>query len=388
MLTVPEGYREAMAAGRRIHVKMEFGYGVTLTDDDIDASTGITITEAFNPDTDIRMGKASSRQLSTRIIINDNSQRVRWDTDFQLSFGVEDGEGGVIWIYYGVFTGQRPRNATTQNFIDYVAYDQMRLFEDNADDWLDTYTSNKTVATILSNIATEVGMDILTTDALSAVLTRTTANRWTGNNYTYRRLLENCTELCGCYARIGGEDMDKVELVWFDESSNPRIVTRDETFAEEHADIYNGYYWDDFDLLTWDEADAMTWDEVMGYYKAINTFDGIYAPKVDGGVIARYPTNVKKGHIYEFKDNPVLKVTSSNKSTTISNVLQPLLERLNSIGGTLPMKVECVGDLVTQAGDFIQVELPEETVVMPVFYRTMHWNGRVTDTYECTSYDN
>lgn len=388
MLAVPEGYREAMAARRPIHVKMEFGYGVMLTDADIDSSVGITITESFNPDTDIRMGKASCRQLSTKIIVNENTKRVRWDTSFQLSFGVEDENGDPIWIYYGVFIGQRPKNATTKTTIDYVAYDQMRLFEANADDWLDTYTSNKSISTILSDIGTEVGMEILTTDAIAAVLTGGRANRWTQNNYTFRTLVENCAELCGCYARIGGTDMDKVEFVWFDTSSNPRIVTRDEIFEEEHADLYNGKYWDDFDLLTWNQADALTWDEVMGYYKALNTFDGIYAPKIDGGVSARYPTNVKTGHIYAFVDNPTLKVTSSNKSATITNILTPLLNRLNSIGGTLPMQVTCTGDLVTQAGDFIQVMLPEEIVKMPIFYKTMRWNGSLTDTYETTSYDN
>ena len=179
--------------------------------------------------------------------------------------------------------------------------------------------------------------------------------------------------------------MDKCELVWFDSSSNPRVVTRDETFYEEHADIYNGIYWDDFDELTWNEADTLTWDEVMGYYKNQYLFDGIYIPKIDGGVICRYPNNVKTGHIYNFKNNPVPKATSSNKSTMQSSLLSPMLTRLNSIGGRLPMKIECVGDLVTQAGDVIQVELPEETVTMPIFYKTMYWNRFVIDTYEVTA---
>lgn len=384
MLTVPEGYREAMAARRPIHVKMEFP-GVTLTDDDIDLSVGITITNAFNPDTDIHMGAASARQLSTRIIMTDNAKRIRWDSTFDLSFGVEDGEDGNIWIYYGKFIGQRPRNTTTMQAIDFIAYDQMILFDANADDWLETYTSGKTASTIFSNISTEVGLEIVATDAISYALTNGRSNRWTGDNYTFRDLLQNLAEFCGCYCRIGGEDMDKCELVWFDSTSNPRVVTRDETFYEEHSDIYGGIYWDDFDEMTWNTADTKTWDEIMGYYKAQYLFDGIYIPKIDGGVICRYPNNQKTGHIYQFKNNPVPKATSDNKSTMQSSLLSPMLTRLNSIGGRLPMKIECVGDLVTQAGDVIQVELEEEIVTMPIFYKTMFWNRFVYDTYEVTA---
>ena len=51
------------------------------------------------------------------------------------------------------------------------------------------------------------------------------------------------------------------------------------------------------------------------------------------------------------------------------------------------MQVECVGDLVTRAGDVIKVELPEGIVEMPIFYKTMHWNGALTDIYETTAPD-
>ena len=386
MLTVPEGYREAMAARRPVHVKMDFGDGVILTDDDIDSSVGITLTDAFNPDTDIKMGTASSRQLSTKIIINDKTRYMHWTNAFDLSFGVEDGEGGIIWIYYGQFKGNRPKNTITINAIDFIAYDMMQKFNDNADDWAETYTSSKGIGTLLSDIATEVGIDILTTDAIAYELTRTRVNRWTNDNYTYRGLLQNMAEVLGCYCRIGGADMDKCELVWF-HTDNPRIVTRDEIFFDEHADLYDGMFWNDFDQLTWDEADQMTWNEVSGYYRDTNVFDGIYIPKIDGGVLCRYPNNQRTGHIYSFKDNPVPKVTSSNKSSIQTNMLSPMLDRLNFIGGVLPMKVECLGDLVTQAGDVIHVELPEATVEMPIYYRTMYWNGYVTDTYETTAPD-
>ena len=391
MLTVPDGYREAMAAGNPIHIKMEYENGSVLTDADIDESSGVTLTDAFNPDTDVKMGKASCRQFQARIIINDNTRYIRWVSDFDLYFGVEDGEGGTIWIYFGKFTGQRPRNVTTLQAVDYTAYDQMRLFDACADDYLEDTTFNKRIDVLLTQIGTEVGINTVYSEALSGPLERSMANRFTAQTYTFRQLLEYAAESCGCYARIGGANMDLCELCFFNTSdnimqeTNPRLVTRDEIFYEEHADLYAGYRWDDLDELTWDEVDAMTWNEVTKYYKDANAFEGVYFPKLTDGVSGRYPSNVKTGHIYSVAGNPVPRL--SNKTTNITTYVQPIYDRLQTLGGSLPMKVECLGDLVTQAGDVIQVELDEGIIEMPIFVKTMHWNGMLVDTYETTAPD-
>ena len=384
MLTVPDGYREAMAAGNPIHIKMEYSDGTVLGDADIDAQTGVTLTESFNPDTDIKMGKSSCRQLQTRILVNDNTRYMHWASDFNLYFGVEDGEGETIWVYFGVFIGQRPKNTTTLDAVDYIAYDQMILFDEIADDYLDSLSWSRKVSTLLSGISSQVGIPVVFVDCLETPFDRSIANRFSNASYTYRKLIELLAETCGCYARIGGYNMEACELVFFDFDNNPRIVTQDEIFHEEHADLYAGMRWDEFDTYTWNEADQMTWKDVCKYYKDMNAFDGVYVPKIDGGIIGRYPTNVKKGHIYSFDGNPVPKVTSS---TGVTNYVQPVYERLLTIGGSLPMQVECVGDLVTRAGDVIKVELPEGIVEMPIFYKTMHWNGALTDIYETTAPD-
>lgn len=391
MLTVPEGYREAMAAGNPIHIKMEFTDGTIITDADIDESAGVTLTDAFNPDTDIKMGKASCRQLQARIIVNDNTRYAHWASDFALSFGVEDGAGGVIWVPFGTFTGQRPKNTTTLNAIDYTAYDQIRLLDACADDYLDTTTFNKYVSVMLDDIAEETGLTISgTSDCIYAAMQRNMGNRFTGTTYTFRQLLEACAETCGVYAKIGGPNMDECRLKFFNipggtNLGNSRLVTRDEIFYEEHADLYTGLRWNQVDELTWDELETMTWKEISGYYKDANAFDGVYAPKNAGGVIGRYPKNVKTGHIYSFAGNPVMRLT--NTTSHVTTYLQPIYERLAMLGGSLPMKVECLGDLVTEAGDVINVELPEDTVEMPIFVKTMHWNGMLIDTYETTAPD-
>lgn len=382
MLTVPEGYRDAMAAGNPIHIKMEYEDGTVLTDADIDEGSGVTLTDAFNSDTDIKLGKASCRQFQAGVIINDNTKYMHWASEFDLYFGVEDGEEDVIWVYFGKFIGQRPKNTTTLNVVDYTAYDQMILFDEVADDYLDSVSWNRSVDQILYDITDQLDYVITVNDALQTPLSRSMANRFTGSSYTFRKLVELIAETCGCYARIGGYDMQMCELVFFDFDSNPRVVTRNEIFFEEHADLYAGMRWNEFDTYTWAEADAMTWKDVSKYYKDSNAFDGVYVPKIDGGIIGRYPTNVKKGHIYSFDGNPIPKVTSS---TGITNYVKPVYERLQTIGGSLPMKVECVGDLVTQAGDVIRVELPEGIVEMPIFVKTMHWNGMLIDTYETTA---
>lgn len=391
MLPIPEGYgtaySNAMAAGNPIHIKMEFTNGPTLTDEDIDIAAGVTLTDAFNAENDIRFGRIICRQLTAGIFVTDKTRGMKWTIPFRLYFGVEIEGDETLWINYGMFTGKRPKNASTVQEIEFIAYDQMILFEENADDFLDDLTWSKKVSAIVSAMATELGITIDTTGGLAKPLNRSwSANPFTKNSYTYREVLALICEACGCNARIHPGYPDTVEMTWFPVSTS-REVTRDNTFHEEHADIYSGMSWDEFDEYLWNTADTMTWDEVTGYYMAKYNFDGVYVAKINGGNKGRYPTNVKTGRIYKITDNPLMKLT--NTSSQITNYVKPLYDTLTTLNGRgwLPITIECVGDLVTQAGDRILIELPEETVNTVIFYRTMRWNGMLTDTYETTAPD-
>lgn len=383
----PIAYGDAVRAGNPMHIKMEFTNGPTLTDDDIDVSQGVYLTDAFNTESDIRFGRIVCRQMTAGVFISDKTRGMKWTNPFRLSFGVEIEGGETVWINYGMFYGKRPKNVATVDEIEFVAYDLMIKLEESADDFIDDLSWSKKTSAIVSAMATELGIDIDTTGALETPMNRSwSSNPFTKNTYTYREILSYICEACGCNARIAPGNPDKIEMVWFG-TGYARSVNRDDTFYEEHADVYSGMNWDEFDEITWNEADTMTWDEVMGYYMVKYKFDGVYVAKINGGVKGRYPSNVKTGHIYNITDNPLMKLT--NATTQVTNYVKPLYDTLEVLNGrgVLPITIECKGELTTQAGDRILVELPEETIETFIYYKTMRWNGMLTDNYETTAPD-
>lgn len=387
-----EDYYAARAANGRIHFKMEFESGTVLTDDDIDISVGVTITNSYNGDTDLKIGKAPCKQLSTRIILSERTQSINWGGRFLVWFGIEDEEEEILWVNYGTFVGKRPKNVSSVDAIEFTAYDQLTLLDQSADEFIDDLTFPKTTAEILQAVAEEVGLTFVEQQSLTDMSDRRFGNNHFKNeSYTYREIVEDIAEAVGCYMKIlpttNAIGSDWVVTDWFSGAWNGNemvLIPRDEQFYEEHADLYAGMIWDEFDELTLAEQEAMTWDDASGYYKNRNAFDGIVVSKVDNGVTGKYP-NKCTGHLYKVKDNPILIITSANKTTHINTYVKPLYERIQALGGVLPMTVECLGDLLTEAGDIIQVELPEGIVEMPVYYKTTHWNGILTDKYETTA---
>lgn len=384
-----EAYYAALYAGARIRFKMEFENGIVLTDEDIDASAGVTITESCNSDSDLKIGRLVCKQMSTRIILSNRTISLNWSTPFRVWFGLDDdANDATIWVDFGTFHGKRPKNVSTVNVVEFIAYDLMTLFDESADEFMDELTFPITVEDLLDEIAESVGINIVASDCLWDMYDRRLgSNHFKKNSYTYREIMECICEGLGCYAFIQPAPIgDYVNLRWFSGGAwRWRHATeRDTMFHEEHADLYAGMSWDEFDALTLAEQEALTWDDASGYYKNRNAFDGIVVSKVDTGVTGKYPSRCT-GHLYEVKENPIMIIGSSNKTTHINTYVKPLYERIQSLGGVLPMTVECLGDPTVEAGDIIKVALPEDTVYMPIYYKTMKWNGILIDRFETTA---
>ena len=47
----------------------------------------------------------------------------------------------------------------------------------------------------------------------------------------------------------------------------------------------------------------------------------------------------------------------------------------------------CIRDAIEEMRSWIQVELEEGIIEMPIFVKTTHWNGMLVDTYETTAPD-
>ena len=389
-----QSFREKLANGDPLHVVMRFENGVTLTDEDFDMSSGITITQSFNSDSDVKFGKVNSRQMTARIIMSEKTRSIKWTEKFFLGFDF-DHNGDNFWgICIGTFIGTRPNNIATASCVDFTAYDLMSTLDSSADDFLSGITYPIIVSDIFIALCNELGFDPRYQPIQNIGNRSFSSNRFTKDHYTYREVLEIISEACGCsvslethtnryYIFQNTDQRLRMQFFQRDQSGFiPRHVTRDEIFSDEHSDMYDGMNWNEFDEMTWDEAEAYTWDEITGSFRLSRKFDGVYVAKVSGGNNGRYPSG-SSGHIYTIKDNPLFILT--NKTTQITNYVQPYYERLVDLGGVLPMTIECTGDPTVEAGDFIDIDLEDETVRVPIFYKTMTWNGFLTDTYETTA---
>ena len=377
--TVTE-YWNAIKAGNPTHVKMEFtAQGVTITDADIDIRYGVVVNDILNGETDLTFGQAVMKTINTRVILNDNVRYLNWADKFSLFFGVEI-NGSTNWVKVGEFYGERPMNASTVEVIEYTAYDRMKDFEVLADDFLDTLTYPVTTQQIYEGLCTYVGITVATGDPLANAYARSfEEGDLELHGYTCRDILAWIAEACGCYAKITADG--KCKLTWFSNQTSYQIAPTEE-FHIEHADLYSGMIWNEFDQLKWNEADMLTWDDVCGYYTLNYGIRAVRLVQTSLDDISLAYPQAEEKNIYTITDNPFLFI--SDTSTDITTYVKPIYDRLELLGGQLPMTTECVGNWLVEAGDIIGVYVADEIISSSIYVRTLVWKGNVVDTYETT----
>lgn len=362
-------------AGNPVHVSVEFvGQGVTLTDEDISLDTGVTITDIFNGDTDLVFGKTLCKQIQFRILNSDKLSGLSWTGETYIKFHISYGND-TYDLNVGYFYGEQPKNVTTARYIDFTAYDAMKKFDIPADDFINGLTYPTTISQMFSDLCSYVGVTPQIGDALS------TKNRSFASapvdmvGYSCRDILGWIAEACGCYAKIVAK---QCVLIWFTDNT-VHSVTPTEEFKVESADLNPGLTWDEFDELTNAEQEAMTCNDIAGYKEAY-AVDQMMIKQVDSDFTVNYPNSYGE-NIYAIVDNPFIVVSSASD---VTNYIKPLFDRLADFGGYLPCTIECIGDPAVEAGDKIQVNINGTTLTVPVFVKTMRWNGAITDIYETT----
>lgn len=384
----PQECWDAIRAGNTVHAKMVFDQNVTIEDNNIDLSSGALITDAFNPDTDLTVGKAVCRQFTSRIILDDTIRNIKWKDRFNLYFGVEI-NGSTVWTDMGYFYGQQPRNTMNVTEMEYVAYDNMLKFDKSTKEFLNQLTYPITIHDLYSQVCSYVGVTGLPLGTypyncpIDEYTVELTKNDLKGYS-TFREIIEAIAEAYCCYARINF--MDNLEFVWFggsqkDTSSNDVFLTveRTDEFSVFHDDTDSGITWSEFEEDTWDGWSTTTWGEVTRNYTVTNTIEGISLTYNDETWV--YP-NLQSGEsyrMYDIVDNPFMKDDFS--TSTYGNWYY---NRLHGLGGLLPMTVECTGNWMIEAGDFVYVKIENDTVFMPVFYKTFQFAGVCTDMMEMT----
>ena len=371
-------YWDSIKAGNPTHVRLSFeNQGIVLDDSDIDISTGLSVTDMFNGDTDLVFGRAVSKEVSTSILNTSKLANLIWTGEFKLEMGVEI-NGSTNWVTIGYFSGEKPKNVTSANVIGFTAYDRMVLFDVLCDDYVSSITYPATLKNIYDGLCAFVGVQNVAGDELPDIMNRTfTTAPADISGYTCRDILKWIAEACGCYATIN--EAGKVQMVWFTDNTG-HIVTGDEEYSVESADVNGGMTWDEADTYTWDELDQFTWNDVCGYQEEY-AIDRIIVHQLDSDVDILYPQGLTAGNAYMISDNPFLSIGSG---TDLNNYVVPLYDRLQLFGGYMPVSLHCIGNWCVEAGDVITIDVQENTITFPIFVKTMLWNGAINDKYETT----
>ncbi len=371
-------YWNAIKSGNITHVRFTFlGQNIVLDDSDVLVDSGVVVNDVFNGETDLVFGRTLSKQVTVTFINSSKLSSLNWTGEFTLEFGVEI-SGTTNWVTIGYFTGEKPKNVTTVQTIQFTAYDRMIRFETLADEFLKSLTYPKTIQEIYTALCTYVGLQMEAGSELPNIMSRSYASAPADmQGYTCRDLLGFIAEACGCYAKINSAG--KVQMVWFTNNTS-YAITATEEFNVESGDIHDGLTWDEADTYTWDEFDNFTWDDVCGYQEALRV-DGVYVKQLSSDFDIYYPTETVD-NVYCIFENPFLSISTASDITAY---VAPIYDRLYAFGGYLPVRIECVGNWCVEAGDVITVDVNNITVSFPIFVKEMAWNGSVVDSYDTTA---
>lgn len=376
-------YWDAIKAGNPTHVRFTFlGQNIVLDDTDVYLNSGVVVTDMFNGDTDLVFGRTLSKQITVTFLNSSKLNDLKWTGEFTLEFGVDIGSPATTyWVNMGYFTGEKPKNVTSVQTIQFTAYDRMSRFDILADEFVKSLTYPKTVSQIYDALCAYVGIQNVAGDELANIKSRSFASAPAEmEGYTCRDLLAMIAEACGCYAKITAEG--KVKLVWFTDNT-AHAVTGTEEFSVESGDVNDGMTWDEADTYYWDDFDNFTWDDVCGYQEALRV-DRLYVKQLSSDMDINYPYDYGD-MVYSIVDNPFLSVASY---ADVTSYLKPIYDRLYNFGGYLPVSLECVGNWCVEAGDIITIDVNNLTITFPIFVKSMRWSGAINDAYETTGTTN
>lgn len=374
-----QDYISSIKADSPVHVRMVFNaQNITLEDQDVNITDGLVLSDILNGDIDLTFGRAVMKQLTVGILNTSRVSSLIWTDEFTLEFGVEI-NGSINWVKIGTFLGERPKNITNVEIIEFTAYDSMSRFDILVDDFWDGITFPITVESIYHDLCDYVGVPYTSGDELPNIMSRVfTTSPSQLRGYTCRDLLAWIAEACGCYAKINANG--QCNMVWYTDHSSELAFALDDEFHIETADIDIGLTWDEFDDYYWNDADKFVWNDLCGY-EEVYGIDYLQVKQYGVDLDVDYPMNIG-GNAYMIVDNPLLLVESAQD---ILDYIKPIYDRLMAFGGHLPVSIDCVGNWLVESGDVISVDVDDtHTVNAPVYVRSLKWNGSCVDTFETT----
>ena len=354
MLTPTSGtladYLSAVLAENEINARLVFHVqNITLDGNDIAADGGIVLNSILNSDTDLQMGKAVMTECVVHLLNGSKFTSFDWTEEFELQMGVSI-SGTTNWVTVGYFTGSKPEKIKRKDIIEFTAYDRMGKFDTLADGFISSLTFPLTMAQIYSALCTYIGITAESGDEIADVMAFSFSENPFMSGMTCRGILAAIAEANCCYARIAANG--KVKLKWFSDQTSVYSVTGDDYFS-----------------VNVDEDAAPAID----YVRVGCTYDD----EVTGFV---YPVGVS-GEAYQILDNPfLLNISTADLTTACTSIYN----RLSAFGSYYPMSIDIVGNWMVETGDIIEVDIDGDAYSLPIFVRSLRWNGGCDDSYECT----
>lgn len=372
-------YNAAVKNNAQSHIRLTFAdQNVVFNDEDIE-SNGIDISTLLNGDSDLVFGRAVMSEFNITLFVSEKTERLLWDKECLLEIGLEV-NGSTVWTTIGYYTGKRPDKMNESRTIVFTATDRMQKFDVLADDWLSSLTYPKTLKQMYDSLCTFVGLENVTGDELSNIMSRSfTAAPIAENGLMCRDILALIAEAAGCYAKI--TNAGKVKLIWYSDHTDYEI-TGDEEFSTSSLDINFGddsKTWQDLEQYTWEDLEQYRWDEIE-YYRQQLHIKVLNVKQTEDDIGVAYPSGTT-GLTYLIVDNPFL-FTETDQD--ITDYIKPIFDRLDDFGGYVPMDIECLGNPLVEAGDIISVEILGEMIELPIFVKNMHVSASCTDRYEAT----
>lgn len=367
-------YNAAVLNGNQSHVRLVFTtQNVTLTEDNISADYGISLTTVMNPDVSLKFGTATCTELVVHLLNDRNIfNSFDWTDEFHVDFGV-DISGTTYWVTVGYFTGSRPERVTGREIIEFTAYDRMKKFDKIADGFLPVLNQMiedngyVNLYNVYYALCTYVGVQYT-----ASVETYNPYNLyWIDTNVfkkgmTCRTILGYIAETFAAYAVIN--EQGKVQLKRY----TMPVDENDDPYSYEITN--NDYY-------TIDVADQYT-----------SVIDAVRVYDTNKNKSYIYPTNVSSGNMYYVYNNPLaygqggtfdFQSQAGNIYSVLYNFGDPTYSQY------MPLKLEAKGNWLIQTGDLLEVYYSHEDgtfdwYTFPVFSRTLVWNSGCIDTLECT----
>ena len=308
---------------------------------------GIKITEYYNPEYNITLGRAVSSQIEMTLLNTDGGLNNFSYGRCKVYLDVYDSVNSA-WLAcpMGVYIIGLPTRRQSQ-LIHAFGYDQMQTLDDICDTWWAglNWTGGLSLLQIVQSMGAQVGFSVSTASASAIVNSSVTytAAPFDCVEVTYREVLESVAEATGTIARFDRDGA--LDLKWFDEAqiSGNTVQIDTDTVGNQCLGI---------DLAEYQVA-------------AIDKLK-VKIAEDDQGVVVGSGTNQ-----YTILDNLFLDGTVA----TITARSTPIYNRLNGLGAYKPIQANMIWDWSIEAGDIIEIVRDSTTYTYPIFQQTMTWRG-------------